>query len=117
MKTNDWFVGLWEGEGNIYCGIDKRWRSRYLIVSVSQPSAPEVLRWCQDKFGGVIYKRKYTNNPKWLDVREWRIYNKDAERIAVQVLLPAVSKRRQKQIRKYIRAYHTYMAPKKKTPR
>lgn len=79
-----YLAGIIDGEGTFHIGFSSnRWTSRVYVVNTDQ----NLIKWIQNKFGGLIYSRDSLKNPTWKTKHEW-LLEKTKILPMVELILP-----------------------------
>jgi hypothetical protein len=96
MWTNTqlaYLAGIIDGEGTFYISNGDH-RHRILVVNTDEI----LIKWLQDNFGGLVYKRTSKAHPNWKMKYEWLICKTDIT-ILCEALLPfLICKKRQAEV-------------------
>ncbi len=92
-----YLAGIIDGEGTFYIGITNNGRKFHCRIYVVNTNY-DIIKWLQDTFGGLIYRRDSKKHPEWKTKYEWVLDKKSIDPICNKLLPYLIIKKKHAEI-------------------
>ncbi len=110
IMTDDYFAGLFDGEGTLRISFNGRQYQLLAQLGLSGAEVPEPLRVMQDRYGGWIEYRSNAGTP-WKPVWVWRASSKGVLALLDSIAEKLIIKREHARVAYEFQALLTHRSP------